>query len=74
MPTLTLTINGQTVECEGDETSIAHLDAEIAGVAKAVGMSSNDLARDFLLAFPGFASDPTDREKQSNYCSSTPCP
>jgi hypothetical protein len=65
MPTLTLTINGETVGCEGDEASIRRLDAETEAAAKALGVTTERVAQDFILRFRGFNGDPIERTKQA---------
>jgi hypothetical protein len=60
-----LIINGHTVDCEGNETAIANLDAEILSFAKAAEMSPDDVARNVLLAFSGWSADPSEREMQT---------
>jgi hypothetical protein len=65
MPTLALRVNGYVVDCEGDETSIANLEAEILTLAREAGMTAGDLSRETVLAFSSWSPDPSERERQT---------
>jgi hypothetical protein len=65
VPTLTLTINGETVRCEAEEASICRLDAEIEAAAKVLGATAERMVQDFVLTFRGFQNDPSERTKEA---------
>jgi hypothetical protein len=65
MPKLTLTINGETLRCEGDEASVRRLDAEVEAAAKRSGVTTERMVQNFLLQFRGFDSDPNERTKEA---------